>query len=228
MMTHWWRNAAWLSILALTPLSCGSEEAPSNDPAVARVDAGATRIECDVGERPEYFVPGERATIVGCARLSVSDGPVELSVQPDPPDRFYRRRSVCVNPAYPGRGSKGFYIPAHCTDAVDRFRVFEHPRVVGDQPGVSNRYELVLFGTAPPRTRSVRIGFVDGSAEAAVSEVSRALARKAGASGPFSVYIAELPLAAACKRISVEARLAHRAATRYTPRRPNICKRARQ
>ena len=213
-------GAAMLSMPALT---CRSDR--TREPAAPEMASGATKIECDVGERPHYFVPGTPATIVGCARLELSGGDIELSMNPE---RTAGREHLCVNPAYPGRGSDGLYIPAVCpAEPVGHLAILDHS-VPGYYPGVGIRPALVVLGTARARTESVHVGFNEGSAKAAVFSVDRALAREARAHRPFSLFIAELPLVATCKRFSVEQRLAHRAVVKYASRLPNICERASQ
>jgi len=69
---------------------------------------------CAVGERPDYFVPGppdEPLALLGCARLGVSGKTVEFSANLAHIDGV---RQECINPAYSGRGRRGFYIPAIC------------------------------------------------------------------------------------------------------------------
>jgi hypothetical protein len=70
---------------------------------------------CEIGQRPEYFVPGpdadEPIAIIGCARLGASGRRVEFSASAE---TIGRASHVCINPAYRRRGQMGIYIPAVC------------------------------------------------------------------------------------------------------------------
>ena len=69
-----------LAVLALS--ACGGNgqegDTPGDD---ARPPGGAVTVDdCEVGSRPDYYVPGDPpVAILGCARLKVSGKPVELS-----------------------------------------------------------------------------------------------------------------------------------------------------
>jgi hypothetical protein len=169
-------------------------------PATARLAPATTNTRCDVGGRPGYFVPKpERSpiAIVGCARLGVSAKPVEFSVNGE---RDGGKRWVCLNAAYRVRGRLGHFIPSVCPrEPVSRgvnVSSMEGPREV---PG----YEKVIWGTAAPSTRRVVASYEGGETEAAVFTVSRTLARAAGATWPFSVFVVELHPEAGCGRVVV-------------------------
>jgi hypothetical protein len=85
-------------------------------PATAPAADATTKARCDVGKRPNYFVPispkSSPLAVIGCARLGVSDKRVEFSANAEP---IGRKNYLCLNPAYRGRGQLGIYIPASCT-----------------------------------------------------------------------------------------------------------------
>jgi len=137
---------------------------------------------CAVGERPGYFVPGDGpATVVGCARLGVSGKRIEFS----------GNDSACINPAYSGRGQRGFFIPAICEldPPLTRFAVRDarQPRQGG--------YGYVIWGTAGTASE-VTAHFEGGTARAAIIRVGAPLARRFGAP-PFRLFVVELPPSAA-------------------------------
>jgi hypothetical protein len=177
--------------------ACGDGEDGAPIERATRTPVKSTKAICKVGQRPDYFVPGDNPlALLGCARLGVSDKPIEFSANLD---RFQRRSTFCLNPAYRGRGNPGMYIPAICTlEPPTRFRVIE-----AGQPEQSVRgYELVIWGTAPASTKQVEARFRDGVGGAAVLRVEKGLARDFG-EPPFSLFVVELPLSAACAPISV-------------------------
>jgi hypothetical protein len=147
--------------------------------------------ECAVGKRPGYFVPGDAARptlLVGCARLGLSRKRIEFSLNLG---RIGRETHVCVNPAFTGRGSRGFYIPAICklNPPPARFAVRDLVRPRAGTRG----YELVVWGTAPPATTAVIVRVGRRTARAAVFAVPAGLARRYG-ERPFDLFVVELPL----------------------------------
>jgi hypothetical protein len=78
-------------------------------------------------------------------------------------------------------------------------------------------YGYVIWGTAG-EARSVDVTFDGGIAHAAVLPVPGTLARDYGAP-PFALFVAELPLSAACGPVSVEA---DGATARIEPK-PRVC-----
>ena len=72
-------------------------------------------------------------------------------------------------------------------------------------------------------TGSVTARFAGGTARAAVIEVPARLARSLGES-PFSLFVMELPLSAACAPVTVAANGSD--ATRRIPARTKLCERA--
>jgi hypothetical protein len=177
---------------------------------------------CAVGERPDYFVPGPPdgpLALLGCARLGVSGKPVEFSGNLAHLDGA---RHACINPAYSGRGRRGFYIPAICVlePSLSRFavRAAAQPR-----QGVRG-YAFVIWGTTGAST-DVVARFTGGTARAAVFAVPPGLARNFGES-PFGLFVMELPRSAACAPVTVTGGAPD--ATERIPPRPKLCERARE
>ena len=156
-----------------------------------------TETRCDIGGRPDYYVPGSAETpvaIIGCARLGLSTKPVEFTANDE---RFDGKDYVCLNSAYRDTRRLGAYIPNACVPEAraTRFRVVdaEVPR-----QGVRG-YQLVIWGTAAPSTRRVVAHYEGESTKTAVFSVRRPLTRVAGAARPFSVFVVELdPQVPAC------------------------------
>src|SRR5215207_8435765 len=117
-------------------------------PGAARAAEATSQTRCEVGERPNYFVPGGNDgpfAIIGCARLGVSGKAVEFSADDE---RIGRKDHVCLDPAYRGRGELGNYIPAVCVrDPVSR-----KPEVISVEiPRQAVRgYQLVMWGSVAP------------------------------------------------------------------------------
>ena len=180
----------------------------------------ATRAACAVGERPGYFVPGPAdgpLALLGCARLGVSGKRVEFSGNLA---KFDGDRHACVNPAYSGRGQRGFSIPAICAlePPLSRFAVRD-----ASQPRQGVRgYAYVIWGTAGAST-AVVAHFTGGTAQAVVMRVDRDLAPRFGES-PFSVFVVELPTSAACASVTVAGNRPND--TEPLPPRPRLCDRA--
>ena len=162
---------------------------------------GAAETECRVGGEPSYFVPGgDPAIIVGCAELAVGGRRVQFSVHRE---MIGRKPHVCVNPAYRGRGGAGTYIPATClpNDQLGSLRLVDLSRPRQAVRG----YRLVLWGIAPGRTELVRVASSAGGSDAALFGVDKATAERVGAPDAFRIFVAELPLDAACSRILARA-----------------------
>jgi hypothetical protein len=219
-----------LAVLAMLVAACGEgspaepERAPSqagNVPGEVAVPPTTATRSCDVGGRPDYFVPGGDDgpfAIIGCARLGVSGKPVEFSADYE---RIGRKEYVCLNPAYRGRGQLGIYIPATCrSDSM--LRELRILKVEVPRQAVRG-YALVIWGTMPPSARELVAHYQDGRATAAVLRVDRGLARKTGATRPFSVFIVELPIGAACHPIEVQAIGSPDAAREQLGARPKLC-----
>jgi hypothetical protein len=182
---------------------------------------GTLSADCAIGNHPDYFVPGgdrPPALLVGCARLGVSGKRAEFSVNVG---RIDGESHLCVNPAYTGRGRRGFFIPALC--ALDpppaRFAV----RNVGQPRQGVRGYGLVIWGTAPPATSAVSVRFGQGAGAGAVFDVPARLSRRFG-EPPFSLFVVELPLRAACAAMTV--RVARSEATERIGRRAKPCRRS--
>jgi hypothetical protein len=199
----------------------GGAHQPEREPVAARPAKATTESRCDIGGRPDYFVPGGDdgpSAIIGCARLGASGKPVEFSADYE---RIGRNDHVCISPAYRGRGQLGIYIPTACVrDPVSR-----RLNVVGieipDQ-GVRD-YGLVIWGTAGPSVRIVHAGYdaTGGETRAAVFSVRRPLAQAVGATRPFRVFVVELHPEATCARIG--ARTPTGWITKVAEYRPRLC-----
>ena len=159
---------------------------------------GARTTKCAVGSEPEYFVPGgDPALIIGCAELSVSEKPVEFSVDDE---RIGRRDFACINPAYTGRGSPGIYIPATCTIDPD----FGLDVLSAERPSQAVRkYEYVIWGVANQKTEGVKIKSLAGRSESAVFKADATITERLGITRPFAVFVIELPLRSACGTVKV-------------------------
>jgi len=213
--------------LALIAGGCaGGERPPSSetqdDGTVRRQTLliQTTRARCGVGERPDYFVPGPEdgpLVLLGCARLAVSGKRVEFSGNLDDIDGA---RHACINPAYSGRGQRGLYIPAICAiePPLSRFAIRDAAQ---PRQGVRG-YAFVIWGTAGAST-DVIARFAGGTARAAVIKVPPELARNLGES-PFSLFVTELPLSAACAPVTVAADGSD--AIHRIPARTKLCERA--
>lgn len=206
----------WLAVFAALALGligggcAGAEDSPSSETTPAR---------CSVGERPDYFVPGSvdgRLALLGCARLGVSGKRVDFSGNVGDIDGG---RHACINPAYSGRGQRGLYIPAICAlePPLSRFAVRDAAQ---PRQGVRG-YALVIWGTAGAST-DVVARFTGGTARAMIIKVGPELARTLGES-PFSLFVMELPLSAACAAVTVAADGSD--ATERIPARTRLCAR---
>ena len=213
--------------LALVRGGCaGAEDLPSSETREGGSPRRqAWRIEtkparCNVGERPGYFVPGPvdgRLALLGCARLGVSGKRVEFSGDLGDIDG---ERSACINPAYSGRGQRGLYIPAICAlePPLSRFAVRDAAQ---PRQGVRG-YGLVIWGTAGVSTEVVA-RFTGGTARALIITVTPELARNLGEQ-PFSLFVLELPLSAACAAVTVAGNGS--GTTERIPTRARLCARA--
>ena len=193
------RWPALLAALALGLIDGGCGGAEESPPRRQAPPIETTPARCEVGERPGYFVPGDgRPALLGCARLGVSGKRVEFSGNLGDIDG---RRHACINPAYSGRGRRGFFIPARCgfEPPLSRFAVRDAAQ---PRQGVRG-YALVVWGTAGESTEVVA-RFSAGTARAAIIEVGPERARNLGVS-PFRLFVMELPLSAACGAVTVAA-----------------------
>jgi hypothetical protein len=188
----------YLFALLLIPAGCDLSTQPDSDQANVAAyslpERSAKAVECDVGSEVEYFVPGATsdhpALIIGCAELSQTGSPVEFSANGE---RFRGSLDTCINPAY----EKGQYIPATCTSsALSRLEVFEGGR--RRIPGKPDGY--VTWGTAPADS-AVFLATSEGETEAITFSVPGKVATRVGASSPFAVFVAELPVEAACENV---------------------------
>ena len=180
--------------------------------------AGTRPVRCAVGKRPDYFVPGDEPTLlIGCARLGVSGKPADFSLNLG---RIDGKDHLCINLAYFGRGRPGFYIPAICKLAPPPTRFWVR---AATQPRQGVRgYELVVWGYAPHATPAVEAHFGYSTTAAAVFPVRTEWAQRYGRR-PFSLFIVELPLRAACAQITIRATRSK--AIRRVGRHPRLCKR---
>jgi hypothetical protein len=178
-----------------------------------------TESRCDIGGRPDYFVPGGEAgplAIIGCARLGVSGKPVEFSAESE---RIGREHHVCINPAYRGRGRLGMYIPTACVLDPGSRRLDVVSIEVPSQ-GVRD-YGLVIWGTVGPSIRTVHAGYGRGETRAAVFPVRRPVAQAVGATRPFSVFVVELDPKPTCARVRARTRTGE--ITKVAEYRPRLC-----
>jgi hypothetical protein len=220
--------AAAVAVLLLTG-GCGGED--NNEPAGTGRSGDATstvpaaesteNTRCEVGEPPRYYVPKSEDSplaIIGCARLGVSEKPTEFSVDPE---RLEGDDYLCVNPAYRGRGELGIYIPATCvSDPVPRR--LDVTRIQIPRQAVRG-YQLVIWGFADPSTRQIFARHRGTETTAALFHVGRPLARTVDAARPFSAFIVELPLEAACEPILLRAGGAAADNKTRIAARPNLC-----
>lgn len=205
------------TLLALA--GCGGEDSGKLPGAAA---AGARETRCRIGKEPNYFVPrppDSPLAIIGCARLTVSGKPVELSANANRRQpRIGLVRGIgpllCINPAY---GKLGAYIPTACPSNPVREKLYVVPEIPRQ---LVRGYELVIWGVMRGAGGGVTTRFAGGKADAAVFGVDGKLARKVGAKRSFSVFIVELPSGAGCEAITVEAKgRAYRATDRIRPKR---------
>ena len=150
----------------------------------------------------------------------MSGKPVEISATSE---RIGVKDHVCLHPAYRGRGRPGIYIPARCglESQLTELRIFDV-----DVPRQAVRgYALVIWGTVPLSTRELVADFQGGRARGAVLRVPRGLAWKTGAPAPFSAFIIELPIGAACHPIRLRA--VGSSARERLGARPKLCGLAR-
>lgn len=181
----------------------------------------STAAPCNVGERPDYFVPGPARSplaLLGCARLGVSGKPVEFSGNLARIDGEFH---FCINPAYRRRAQRGFFIPGICK-LDPRPSQFAVRYAAQPRQGVRG-YAFVIWGTAGASTSDVVARFNEGRARGAVLKVRRKLARKFD-EPPFSLFVLELPLRAACAPVTVSEGSSD--ATERISSRPRLCRRA--
>lgn len=191
-------TAATVAVILLVGSSIRSADPPEKEaapPATAGVLTART-IPCAVGQRPTYFVPapaGDPPTLIGCARLPVSNRRVEFSAQREV---VGGSKTTCINPAYGG----GAYIPTVCR--LDPRLASFAVRNIGVPGRRPSGYGYVIWGTTKAAA-DVLVRFNGGVARAAAFEVSTPLARSFGEK-PFGVFIAELPESARCSPVTVE------------------------
>jgi hypothetical protein len=191
----------------------GCRDAAQAGPSAAPRAAATTATRCDVGVRPRYFVPtspGSPSAIIGCARLGVSGKPVELSANRE---RLDGKEHVCLNPAYGAGRRLGIYIPATCMPV----RLLDELYATGagvPRQGVRG-YRLVIWGTAPARTRRVTARYDGGETEAAVFGLETP--------APYTVFVVELHREAACRRMTLRATGGAQPGAIRIRRRPRVC-----
>lgn len=181
----------------------------------------STLVTCAVGERPDYFVPADSPpALLGCARLAVSGKRVEFSGTLARIDGGFH---LCINPAYNGRGQRGIFIPAICKlePAPSEFAI----RAAGQPRQGVRGYEYVVWGTAAAGTSDVVAHSNAGRARASVFQVPSDRAPWSFGESPFSLFVVELPLAAACGSVTVARD--GRDATERIPPKTTLCLRAR-
>jgi hypothetical protein len=197
----------------------GGAHKPELEPGAAQPAKATIESRCDIGGRPDYFVPGGDdgpSAIIGCARLGASGKPVEFSADYE---RIGRKDHVCISPAYRGRGQLGIYIPTACVrDPVSRR--LDVVSIESPDQGVRD-YGLVIWGTVDRSIRIVHAGYDGGETRAAVFSVRRPLAHAVGATRPFGVFVVELYPEATCAR--VRARTPTGQITKVAEYRPRLC-----
>jgi hypothetical protein len=208
------------SLALLSPLAGSCEGGETSVPRSDRIRPIESKLaSCSVGEPPDYFVPGNgRVALLGCGRLGVSGKRIEFSANLA---RIDHESHLCINPAYSGRGRRGFYIPALCklSPPPQRFAVHDVSR---PRPGVSG-YELVIWGTAEASTSRVEARFKGGVSRAVVFKVQSAHSREFG-EDPFTLFVLEVPLRAECLPVTLER---DRSDSIRLPPRPDRCQRER-
>jgi len=205
-------SSAVTAIVVALVAGCGGDDGDA-EPAKATTEA-----RCDVGGRPDYFVPGGDDgpfAIIGCARLGASGKLVEFTADSERIDGDH----VCISPAYGGRGRLGTYIPGACVPDPVPGRLDVVSIEIPSQ-GVRG-YGLAIWGTAGPSIRKVHAGYGGAETRAAVFPVRRALAHAVGASRPFNVFVVELYPEATCARI--RARTPAGQVTKVAEYRPRLC-----
>ena len=208
-----------IAIVVAIIAGCRADNEGREVTGVAQPANPTAESRCDIGGRPDYFVPGGDdgpLAIIGCARLGAREKPVEFSADFE---RVGREPHVCINPAYRGHGRFGIYIPTACVrDPVSR-RLDVVSTEIPDQ-GVRD-YGLVIWGTAGLSIRTVHAGYDGGDTKAAVFRVRRSLAHAIGATKSFSVFVVELHPDATCAR--VRARTPTGQITKLAEYRPRLC-----
>jgi hypothetical protein len=203
-------DSAWPGRLALV-IVCAITDCGGNGDEQA-IDATEAVSDCQVGEKPGYFVPASRPVeLIGCVQLGVSGKRAELSVEEPKPGR----EGVCVNPAYGFPNESGLFIPGLCFKP--RGRLFPFDNIVPSQ-GVSG-YGYVVTGEAPPE-QAVAAESALGQAEAAAFVIPGRLAHGT----PRGYFILELPREAACEEIILRD---ESGGEERIPPRNNVCERAR-
>jgi hypothetical protein len=174
--------------------AAGERESTNRD-QIAPAPLQTESASCEIGAKPEYFVPGDDPlAVVGCARLPVSGQVVEFSANLS---RIDGAEHLCVNPAY----SNGRYIPAICKldPPVSKFAV----RAASQPRHGANGYSYVVWGTG--LAESVVAKFDDGGVAHAARIVVPAEAARDYGVERFGLFVVELPLSAACAPVTIEA-----------------------
>lgn len=173
--------------------TAGEREAANGQPIT--MPAPAQLASCEIGARPDYFIPGDSsAAILGCVRLPVSGQRVEFSAKRA---RLDGAEHLCINPAY----GSGQFIPAICKlePPAPQFAVRDARQPREGAEG----YGYVIWGTAGD-AQSVLASFEGGTADAVVIAVPAEIARDYDEIS-FKLFVVELPLAAACGQVTIEA-----------------------
>lgn len=214
-----------LACATLAVTACGDDEqAPPGQPEDQTVrSVGAVKARwCEVGSRPDYFVPTDKPPVVfGCARLTASDETVELSANAE---SFGGRLDVCINPAYPGRGSDGSYIPASCVSqpVPTRLRVVD-----ASEPGSGrSAYDFVIWGTAGVASRTVMATSGDQAARAAVFPIEPPLAKESARSSRSACSSWSSLLRHSAGEVTIESSQDGQTASALVEPRSNLCDRA--
>ena len=215
-------GAVVVGVCAAAADSRDSDGGSTRTGATTRAEAlDSVPIRCVVGERPDYFVPADSPpALLGCARLGVSGKRVDFSGSLSRIDGEYY---LCIDPAYSGRGRRGFFIPGLCNldPRPSRFAI----RDAGQPHQGVRGYRYVVWGTAPRATRGVLARFGSVTADAAVFKVPSRRAPWTFGESPFALFVVEFPLAAACGSVTL-VREGSGATKRVRPQ-GKLCERAR-
>lgn len=173
--------------------------------------------DCGVGERPAYFVPGgDPAVVIGCAILGRSGKTVEFSVDDE---SIGGKDHICINPAFAGRGHRGFYIPGACLREPVRHRL-DVVDVLVPRQGVRG-YKRVLWGTTGTDSKVVA-QYGDEQVQAAIFAVDPSVTGEVTAERLFSVFVVELPIGTYCIDVTISTAEAPDETERVEGR-PQIC-----
>ncbi|MEJ7891442.1 MAG: hypothetical protein WKF94_02245 [Solirubrobacteraceae bacterium] len=187
-------------------------------PPVEAATRQVTRARCEEGEPPGYYVPHDAnlgpVVRVICARLPVSRKRVDFS---GTRGRISAETDSCLHAAY----AAGERQTATCANVppLSEYAV----RGIGDARREWGDYGYVIWGSVGGSVSAVQLRYAGGYTSATVFRVGEELARRFGEQR-FGVWVAELPLAAACGTVVIKPY--YGAPVRRLRPRPAKCKRA--